>query len=150
MLTEEQGYWSAHGLVKKKRNHRSLLTHDLSLPFLKTLKAQWMLHTPPGLINTSKFYILTHTVYLCVLYESQNTQRFFPLYTTNWLVFTTETECVYCAVRPESLYMIRVNFERLNSLQLSNKFVGRQFTALFKHGATKTYRSDAKIPAVLT
>ena len=28
------------------------------------------------------------------------------LYNINWLVFTTETECVYCAVRTGSLYII--------------------------------------------
>ena len=30
------------------------------------------------------------------------------LYKINWLVFMTETECVYCAVRTESLYLIQV------------------------------------------
>jgi hypothetical protein len=29
------------------------------------------------------------------------------LYSINWLVCITETECVYCAVRTESLYVIR-------------------------------------------
>jgi hypothetical protein len=31
---------------------------------------------------------------------------FISLYNINWLVFISETECVYCAVRPESLYTI--------------------------------------------
>jgi len=30
------------------------------------------------------------------------------LYSINWLVCITETECVYCAVRPGSLYIIQV------------------------------------------
>jgi hypothetical protein len=30
------------------------------------------------------------------------------LYSINWLVFVTETECVYCAVRTGSLYIIQV------------------------------------------
>ena len=30
------------------------------------------------------------------------------LYSINWLVFTTETKCVYCAVRTGSLYIIQV------------------------------------------
>ena len=29
------------------------------------------------------------------------------LYNINWLVFITETECVYCAVRTGSLYVMR-------------------------------------------
>ena len=31
------------------------------------------------------------------------------LYSINWLVFVTETECVYCAVRTGSLYILQVN-----------------------------------------
>jgi hypothetical protein len=51
------------------------------------------------------FYILrsAHTVYLCVLCGSQNKQRLFHCTAlTDWLVFITETECVYCAVRTGS------------------------------------------------
>jgi len=47
-------------------------------------------------------YVLhsTHTVYLCVLCGSKNKQRLFHYTTlTDWFVFITETECVYCAVR---------------------------------------------------
>ena len=32
------------------------------------------------------------------------------LYNINWLVCITETECVYCAVRTGSLYVILFNF----------------------------------------
>ena len=31
------------------------------------------------------------------------------LYSINWLVFITETECIYCAVRNRSLYIIRLS-----------------------------------------
>jgi len=31
------------------------------------------------------------------------------LHSINWLVFITDTECVYCAVRTGSLYVIQVN-----------------------------------------
>jgi len=47
-------------------------------------------------------YILrsAHTMYLCVLCGSENKQRLFHCTAlTDWLVFITETECVYCAVR---------------------------------------------------
>jgi len=40
------------------------------------------------------------TVYLCVLCGSENKQRLFHCTAlTDWLVFITETECFYCAVR---------------------------------------------------
>ena len=57
------------------------------------------------------FYILrsAHTVYLCVLCGSENKQRLFHCTAlTDWLVFITETESVYCAVRTGFLYIIRV------------------------------------------
>jgi len=41
-----------------------------------------------------------YTMYLCVLCGSENKQRLFHCTAlTDWLVFITETECVYCAVR---------------------------------------------------
>jgi hypothetical protein len=51
-----------------------------------------------------QFLLSAHTLYLCVLCGSQNKQQFFPLYNINWLVFITETVCVYCAVRTGSFY----------------------------------------------
>jgi len=36
------------------------------------------------------------------------------LYKINRLVFITETECVYCAVRAEFLNRIQVDLERVN------------------------------------
>jgi len=50
-------------------------------------------------------------VYLCVLCGSENKQRLFHCTAlTDWLVFITETECVYCAVQPGSLYISRLIF----------------------------------------
>ena len=43
-------------------------------------------------------------MHLCVLCGSKNKRRL--LYSINWLVCITETECVYCAVRTGSLYII--------------------------------------------
>jgi len=49
-------------------------------------------------------------VYLCVLCGSENKQRLFHCTALiDWLVFITETECVYCAVRstfcPHTVFM---------------------------------------------
>jgi hypothetical protein len=46
-------------------------------------------------------------VYFCVLYGSQQT-AIISLYNINWLVFITETECFYCAVRTKALNKIHV------------------------------------------
>jgi len=61
-------------------------------------KAQWSLYVTFTIIRSA------HTVYLCVLCGSDYKQRLFHCTAlTDWLVFITETECVYCAVRTESL-----------------------------------------------
>ena len=60
-------------------------------------------------VRTGSLYIILrpgHTVYLCVLCGSQEPTAIISLYIINWMVFITETECVYCAVRTGSLYVI--------------------------------------------
>jgi hypothetical protein len=44
----------------------------------------------------------THSVFTCFVWISEPT-AIISLYSINWLVFITETECVYCAVRAEYL-----------------------------------------------
>ena len=46
-----------------------------------------------------------HRVFLCFLWIWEQT-AIISLYSVDWLVFITETECVYCAVRTKSLYII--------------------------------------------
>ena len=55
-----------------------------------------------------QFYVLpTQCIYVFFVWISEQT-AIISLYSINWLVCTsiTETECVYCAVRTESLYTI--------------------------------------------
>ena len=47
--------------------------------------------------------------FLCSVWISEQTVAI-PLYNINWLVFITETESVYSAVRTGSLHVIQVNF----------------------------------------
>jgi len=65
-----------------------------------TRKAQWLLYVPPD---------LTFNNSICFVRISTQT-AIIPLYNINWLVFITETESVYCAVRTESLTMTQVKF----------------------------------------
>ena len=44
-----------------------------------------------------------HSVFMCFVWIWEQT-AIISLYSINWLVFITETECVYCAVRSESLH----------------------------------------------
>ena len=49
-----------------------------------------------------------HSVFMCFVWISEQT-AIISLYNINWLVFITQTECVYCAVRIGYLYMIQAN-----------------------------------------
>jgi len=45
-----------------------------------------------------------HSVFMCFVWISEQT-AIISLYNNNWLVFITETECVYCAVRTGYIYI---------------------------------------------
>ena len=49
-----------------------------------------------------------HTVFMCSVWIWEQT-AIISLYSINWLVCITETECVYCAVRTGYLKIIEVN-----------------------------------------
>jgi hypothetical protein len=53
--------------------------------------------------NIQIFYVVPHIV-LSVLYASQNRQEVLALHSIKRLVFVTEAESVYSAVRTECLY----------------------------------------------
>jgi hypothetical protein len=65
------------------------------------LKAQWLLNVPSGV--TFKIKHSTHRVHLCFFLRISEQTAIISLYSINWLVFITETECVYCALRAEYL-----------------------------------------------
>jgi len=48
--------------------------------------------------NTEKLVLFPCSVFMCFVWVSEQT-AIISLYSINWLVFITETECVYCAVR---------------------------------------------------
>jgi hypothetical protein len=78
----------------------------------ETLERNWTLCSPLVIVcttrrNFKKFYILpTHCIYgFCEDFR----KKIISPYNINWLVFITETECVYCAVRTGKLNIIQVN-----------------------------------------
>ena len=74
-----------------------------TLKYFKPLKptGHYMYHH----VYHSQILPLAHTVYLCSVWISEQT-AIISLYIINWPIFTTETECVYCAVRTGSLNII--------------------------------------------
>ena len=69
-----------------------------------TSKARWLLYVPPGLTFSNSTFC-PHSVFMCFVWIWEQT-AIISLYSIDWLVFITETECVYCAVRTGSLYII--------------------------------------------
>ena len=58
----------------------------------------------PGLTQTNSMFS-PDNMFICFVCISEQT-AFISLYNINWLVFITETECVYCVVRTGYLYTI--------------------------------------------
>ena len=57
------------------------------------------IYTASLTFSNSTFY--PHSVFMCFVWIWEQT-AIISLYNINWLVFITETECVYCAVRSTS------------------------------------------------
>jgi len=58
--------------------------------------------------NIQQFYVLPTQYIFGFAWISEQT-TIISLYNINWLVFVTEKECVYCAVRTESLNVVQFN-----------------------------------------
>jgi hypothetical protein len=80
---------------------------------IKTIIAVIIFLQPSLTFKISTF--CPHSVFMCFVWISEQT-AIISLYSINWFVCITETECVYCAVRTESLYIIQVNFRILMNM----------------------------------
>ena len=75
---------------------------------LTAIELKILLYVPSGLtFNNSTFS--PHSVFICFVWISEQT-TIISVYSINWLVFTTEMECDYCAVRNEPIIAIRTDF----------------------------------------
>ena len=84
--------------------YRPVFISRLHVPNGKAVKNQWLLQAPPAsTYQNSTFY--QHSVFMCFIWISGQIV-IISLYSVDWLVCITETECVYCAVRAGSLYII--------------------------------------------
>jgi len=70
-----------------------------------TFEAQWLLYAPSVLTFVNSTFC-PHSVFICFVWISEQTAIIF-LYRIKWLVFITKAECVYCAVRTGSWYIIQ-------------------------------------------
>ena len=75
--------------------------HYMNCTVFTVCTAQWLLYVPTGLTFTNSTFC-PHSVFMCFVWIWERT-AIISLYSINWLVFITETECVYCAVRTGSL-----------------------------------------------
>ena len=60
-------------------------------------------------LTVSNSTFCPHSVFMCLEWIWEQT-AIISLYSINWLVCITETECVYCAVRTGSLYTASLTF----------------------------------------
>jgi hypothetical protein len=100
-----------------------------------------MLYSPMVIICTSSLpfnnsTFCPHCVFMCFVWISEQTATI-SLYNINWLVFITDTQCIYCAVRTGYLCLIQFQF----TIQ------GRAITQAVTHHASRcdTYSPD-KLP----
>jgi len=87
--------------------------HYMYRPVVTICTAQWSLYVPHSghymyrQFNIHNATFCPHSVFVCFVWISEQT-AIISLYSINWPVFITETECVYCAVRAQSWYVIKV------------------------------------------
>ena len=67
----------------------------------------WLLYVSAGLTITYSAFC-PHSVFVCFVWIWEQT-AIFSLYSINWMVYITETESVYCAVRTGSVTVIPAN-----------------------------------------
>jgi len=65
-----------------------------------------------------------HSVFMCFVWIWEQT-TIISLYSINWLLYITETECVYCAVRTGSLHIIRVSVRVHVTYEMESNINGR-------------------------
>ena len=75
---------------------------------------------PSGLtLNSSTF--CPHSVFMCFVWIWEQT-AIISLYSINWLVCITETECVYCAVRTDGFDSSYLVWEIPDSIKLEGRW----------------------------
>jgi hypothetical protein len=75
---------------------------------LSLFKVQWLLYLPLDLTFRC-CTVWPQSDFMCLVWISEQT-AIISLYGIKWLVFITETECVYCAVRAGSSKSIQVSY----------------------------------------
>ena len=103
-LWTQGSVWCVHNLVSSlyvSFTWKLLMVHE-ACAFNLTL-----LSTASLTFSNSTF--CPHSVFICFLWISEQT-AIISLYNVNWLVFITETVCVYCAVRTETSNVIHASF----------------------------------------
>ena len=95
-----QERWNAAGIVFKLMTEPSpekLRVCNADEKSYTSVSPHMSLYAQPGLtLNSSTF--CPHSVFMCFVWIWEQT-AIISLYRIDWLVFITETECVYCAVR---------------------------------------------------
>jgi hypothetical protein len=95
----------------------------------KLSNVHWLLYLPLS-ISSKNLFFCPHSVNKYFLWISEQTV-IISIYDINWLVFITETENVYCAVRTGYLKIIQINFPLEHVHKINGFFY--LFCILFNH-----------------
>jgi len=99
--------------IGKIMTHFDTLDMFLHVSCKLSLKVTWTerfnAHVLYPVYKISNSTFCPHSVSVCFVWIWEQT-AIISLYSINWLVFMTKTECVYCAVRTGYLNIIRINF----------------------------------------
>ena len=101
--------------ISTKFSREEKTIHLTSNSFVSVLFATILMKSPVVTLcttrfNTQKFFVLPIRCIYVFCMDLRTNSEISSLYIINWMVFITETESVYCAVRAVSLNVIQVTF----------------------------------------
>ena len=84
-------------------------------------------------------------VFICFVWISEQT-AIISLYNINWLVFVTDLECVYCAVRTDWLQFSPLHSDRTHSTTLAHLYERSHCVHLLHHETCQNHNTSEDAP----
>jgi len=89
-----------------------------------------------------------HSVFMCFVWIWEQTV-IISLYSINWLVFITETECVYCAVRTGSLNNTDIFVPKRWNVDLNDKYQGQAALSILRTDSRNGAEREKEIAKII-
>jgi hypothetical protein len=139
-IFDAQSYWGARSATLYAHySYEYAVLPCVRDPTAQPFKVQWLLYIPPGLTFSNSVFC-PHSVLLCLVCFSEQT-AIISLDSINRLGFTTETLCVYCAVRN---WIYKYNKDLGSNRGLS--MTGQRLTAIKDENECELYLNIRFVP----